>query len=319
MENLAKLTQTELEYFQHLFYRVQFDVDMSLHSQLRPITESRQLNAFEFKQIKLYEAWIEAGTEVNLKSQMHSLGIGFQLQGSGETTFTGAGFTRKITMPPMTYNLLYQTDKVTGYHRLPMVTAYHFFNINFTPERFMELISSSRLLTEKYQRIIAGEPFYQLWDPYLRISPPVLQSLDALRQIDFNNPLAEMLAEAMVMSIIVHVHTSTEDKTTRREAQVLHQVKQYLEENYLESISLKSLCRQFGVNEFSLKKGFKAEFNNTIFGYIQQLRMEKAKVLLLSGKSIKEVAADVGYEHPQHFSTAFRKWYNIKPSEWGEG
>ncbi len=34
-----------------------------------------------------------------------------------------------------------------------------------------------------------------------------MQTLDALRQLDVNNPLAEMLAEALIMSIIVHVHT----------------------------------------------------------------------------------------------------------------
>lgn len=65
--------------------------------------------------------------------------------------------------------------------------------------------------------------------------------------------------------------------------------------------------RQFGINAFDLKKSFKTEFNNTIFGYVQQLRMQKPRKQLLAGKSIKAIAFEIGYEHRHHFSTAFRK------------
>jgi AraC-like DNA-binding protein len=141
-----------------------------------------------------------------------------------------------------------------------------------------------------------------------------MQSLEALREMDVNNPLAEMLAEALIMSIIVHVHAEDEETNESREPKRIREVKQYLEENYLESIPIKQLSRQFGINECDLKKSFKTQFNNTIFGYVQQLRMQRTKKQLLAGKSIKEVAFEIGYEHPHHFSTAFRKWYNIPPS-----
>jgi AraC-like DNA-binding protein len=259
---------------------------------------------------------MKTGSDISFETETTLVGIGFQLQGSGTSTYTGPNSSLTCSMPPMTYNLLYQKNNVRGQHHIQLDSIYHFFHIGFAPQRFMELISSSQVLTEQYKRVFDTESFFLLKQPSLRISPALLQSLDALYGIDFNNPLAEMLAEAIIMSIIVYVHTTSEEKATPREARVLEEIKRYLEENYLESITLKSLCRRFGINEFALKKNFKTQFNYTIFGYIQQLRMEKAKSLLLSGKSIKEVAFEVGYEHPQHFSTAFRKWYNIKPSEW---
>ncbi len=141
-----------------------------------------------------------------------------------------------------------------------------------------------------------------------------MQALDALRHIDYHNPLAEMLAEALIMSIIVHVHAPDDAPHEPREARLVREVKTFLEENYLESHPIKQLSRQFGINEFDLKREFKARYNQTIFGYVQQLRMEKAKEGLLAGKSIKEVAFEIGYEHPHHFSTAFRKWFHITPS-----
>jgi AraC-like DNA-binding protein len=178
----------------------------------------------------------------------------------------------------------------------------------------MELISSSAVLTEKYTRILAEENLFLLKGTNAKISPPLMQILDALRHIDYNNPLAEMLAEALVMSLIVHVHAPDTGQEEPRGAKRMREVKTYLEENFLESPPLRQLSRQFGINEFDLKKEFKARYNQTIFGYVQHLRMERAREGLLAGKSIKEVAFEIGYEHPHHFSTAFRKWYHIPPS-----
>jgi AraC-like DNA-binding protein len=316
MENLPKLTTSELHILEQVFTMEEHQVEVSLSNQLRPLTEPRQISAVNFKGIYIHDARMKSGPDINLETDTTIVGIGFQLEGSGTSTYTGPNVSLTYSMSPMTYNLLYQKNTVKGQHHIRLDSVYHFLHIGFTPQRFMELISSSRVLTEQYNRIFENESFFLLKQPSPRISPALLQSLDALHGIDFNNPLAEMLAEAIVMSIIVHVHTFSEEKTTPREARLLEEIKQYLEENYLTSITLKSLCRRFAINEFDLKKNFKTHFNYTIFGYIQQLRMEKAKSLLLSGKSIKEVAFEVGYEHPQHFSTAFRKWYNIKPSAW---
>jgi AraC-like DNA-binding protein len=315
-ENLPKLTVLELRSLEHILSVPDYQVEANLSSQLVPLTSPRQISSVTFKGIQIHDARIAAGPDLSFESDATILGIGFQLQGCGTTTYQNGNTVYTCFMPPMTYNMIYQKNNIKGQHHIQLDSVYHFFHIGFTPDRFMELISSSRVLTEQYHRILDEESIFVLKKNSPKINTPLLQSLEALRQIDFNNPLSEMLAEAIIMSIIVHVHTSAEEKTTAKEARLLYEIKNYLEENYLESITLKGLCRQFGINEFALKKNFKTQFNQTIFGYIQQLRMEKAKELLLSGKSIKEVSAEVGYEHPQHFSTAFRKWYHMKPSEW---
>ncbi|WP_256441273.1 helix-turn-helix transcriptional regulator [Chitinophaga sp. HK235] len=69
-------------------------------------------------------------------------------------------------------------------------------------------------------------------------------------------------------------------------------------------------------NDFKLKKGFKEMFGNTVFGYMNQVRMEKAKLLLLEGKnSIADISFTVGYKNPQHFTAAFKKHFGYLPSE----
>jgi AraC-like DNA-binding protein len=312
--NVRTIDRLELEYLQRIFnYLPEGGVaDEDLPAPLH----TRQMKEFGFKDTKVLEFWLKGGQEVEFRTEnLTMVGMGFQLGGRGKTAYLG--YQDYFEQDLMTYNLVFMRG-LTSHHLLYGPEDFHFFQIAFTPARFLELIASSAVLTEKYTRILAEEDLFILKGTrkgtQARITPPLMQALDALRHIDYNNPLAEMLAEALIMSIIVHVHAPDEAPQEPREARLVREVKTYLEENYLESHPIKQLSRQFGINEFDLKRKFKARYNQTIFSYVQQLRMEKAKEGLLAGKSIKEVAFEIGYEHPHHFSTAFRKWYNIPPS-----
>jgi len=90
----------------------------------------------------------------------------------------------------------------------------------------------------------------------------------------------------------------------------------FLESNLDADHSIQKLSRQFFLNEFKLKKGFKARYQTTVFGYLRQKRMEFAKVLLLEGNiSVLEIATRVGYSNPSHFTRAFRETFGINPRD----
>lgn len=72
-----------------------------------------------------------------------------------------------------------------------------------------------------------------------------------------------------------------------------------------------------GTNECTLKAGFKEAFRTTVFNYLFDYRMNIAiHYLLDTNKSIGEVAGLVGYEHQAHFCTAFKRKFNVTPSEY---
>ena len=80
--------------------------------------------------------------------------------------------------------------------------------------------------------------------------------------------------------------------------------------------SLSELSRIAGINEYKLKKGFKATFNNTVFGYLTDYRLELAKRALAEGeKTASEIAFDLGYSSLQHFSGAFKKKFGMSPKQ----
>jgi len=78
--------------------------------------------------------------------------------------------------------------------------------------------------------------------------------------------------------------------------------------------TLSQLARTVGLNEFKLKKGFKETFNQTVFEYLADVRLETAKNdLLNTGKSVTEIANELGYSSLQHFSAAFKKKFGVSP------
>ena len=106
------------------------------------------------------------------------------------------------------------------------------------------------------------------------------------------------------------------DKWSGSDRDRLMAVKQYIDNAYLEEFSLKKLVYQFGLNEFKLKKGFKALFNCTVFGYVHQLRMQKAKTLIMANEmNITEAAFFVGYENVSSFCTEFKKKVWLQPGK----
>jgi AraC family transcriptional activator of pyochelin receptor len=94
----------------------------------------------------------------------------------------------------------------------------------------------------------------------------------------------------------------------------LKMARKILSENIAEPPSIMQLARTVGINDCKLKRGFKKIFNITPFGYVQELRMMKAKQSLLNGvSSVTSVANQVGYTNVGHFSAAFRKYHGSTP------
>ena len=78
--------------------------------------------------------------------------------------------------------------------------------------------------------------------------------------------------------------------------------------------NLSEIAKSVGLNEYKLKRGFKETFNNTVFGYLTEQRLQLAhKYLLDTEKTAAEISSNLGYATPQHFNNAFKKKFGITP------
>ncbi|SEJ30842.1 transcriptional regulator, AraC family [Dyadobacter koreensis] len=96
----------------------------------------------------------------------------------------------------------------------------------------------------------------------------------------------------------------------------LFELREYLSKNYLLTHTLEGLSKNFLLNEFKLKSGFKQLFGTSVFKYIQLLRLEYAYDLIQDGSlPINEIAFQVGYESDAAFIRAFKNQYYNSPGK----
>ena len=87
-----------------------------------------------------------------------------------------------------------------------------------------------------------------------------------------------------------------------------------LHENLAESLSLEDIGRRVGCSHFHLSRVFSQETGQSIFQHLRQLRLERAADLLRAGRlSVTQVALEVGFSSPSHFSMAFREAFGCCP------
>ena len=101
------------------------------------------------------------------------------------------------------------------------------------------------------------------------------------------------------------------------EERTINGLTRYLQEHLAEDISLSVLAEQFHLNPQYISQLFKSEIGVGFLTYLTNIRMEKAKKLLLSTSlSIAEVAEQSGYGDYRVFTKVFKKTESSTPSQY---
>ena len=88
----------------------------------------------------------------------------------------------------------------------------------------------------------------------------------------------------------------------------------YIQQNFMEKISLKEFSEQFHLSEKYISRYFKEHFHITLSQYITHLRLEYAKQLLQDTDTpVTEIAMQSGYQNVSYFIRSFKKAYGVSP------
>jgi AraC-like DNA-binding protein len=97
----------------------------------------------------------------------------------------------------------------------------------------------------------------------------------------------------------------------------VYHARDILRQNHSSPPSLLNLARQVGLNDCTLKRGFRQVFGQTAFGYLHDYRIEQARRLLQEGNlNVTEAARSVGFANRSYFAAAFRKKYGVSPKHY---
>lgn len=90
----------------------------------------------------------------------------------------------------------------------------------------------------------------------------------------------------------------------------------YIEEHYAENIMLDDIASYLEVSSFYLSKLFKKATGRNFTDLLAEKRVEKAKILLRSQMSVKEITFEVGFNSQNYFTKVFKKYCGVTPTEY---
>ncbi|NRF95305.1 response regulator transcription factor [Paenibacillus frigoriresistens] len=92
----------------------------------------------------------------------------------------------------------------------------------------------------------------------------------------------------------------------------------FISAHYREDIKLEFLAQLFNYNSSYLGKLFKSQTGLSFNAYLDDIRMQEAKRLLINGSKVYEVAEIVGYANVDYFHLKFKKSVGVSPSSYRE-
>ncbi len=91
----------------------------------------------------------------------------------------------------------------------------------------------------------------------------------------------------------------------------------WIESHHAEAVTIERMSREAGMSERTLKRRFRQATRMSPHLYVQMVRIDKAKKLLLStGLPVKTIAGEVGYENVSFFVRLFKAHTGQTPAVW---
>ncbi|MFC3885641.1 helix-turn-helix domain-containing protein [Bacillus songklensis] len=98
---------------------------------------------------------------------------------------------------------------------------------------------------------------------------------------------------------------------------VIEKALDYIRNHYMQSITLEEVSEYVQRSPYYFSHLFKKTMNMTFVEYLTNLRVSKAKELLMQGDwTVSEIASLVGYQDPNYFSRVFKVITGDSPSKW---
>jgi AraC family transcriptional regulator len=92
-------------------------------------------------------------------------------------------------------------------------------------------------------------------------------------------------------------------------------VRDYIEHNLGDAISLSDLARVAGVSRFHFARQFRACTGESPMGYLLRTRVERAKTRLRDSQvRVIDISAELGFADQSHFTRTFRRLVGVPPS-----
>lgn len=199
--------------------------------------------------------------------------------------------------------------------------------LGFTRERFLELAENNgRILGDLAEDVAGNKAAILNWKRNQPITNRMLMVMEEIRHCRFPEGLKKLFLQSKALELLAlqcEQYGRVEERKgpgigamSAADKDRIYYARDLLLASAQQPPSLYELSRKAGINEFKLKRGFRTFFDNTVFGYLNDYRLDQARSLLQEQrKSLIEISEELGYSSPQHFSNAFKKKFGVSPGK----
>ncbi|WJS94400.1 AraC family transcriptional regulator [Flavobacterium johnsoniae] len=220
-----------------------------------------------------------------------------------------------------THNIFYTNNYKASFY-FPAFTKINYLSIILSKEFYYNIINEDWQLHEKFSKNILNKKSSYLTSKYLPFTPAIQWVTHEIKSCTRQGALKRIYIESKIKELLIYqletlnTKPSIQENIDEEDYTKLLEAKKILDNDYRNTPTLPELSRLISLNEFKLKKGFKACFGTTVKRYIIKLRMEHAKELFQSKTAtVSEAAYKCGYKDVSHFSAAFKSYYGFSPQK----
>lgn len=129
-----------------------------------------------------------------------------------------------------------------------------------------------------------------------------------------------ILSQADLLHLLVELGRSMEDSATNLprpsvpENRRVVEIMEYLDRNLAEEIDMDALAERFFISKYYMMRLFQKETGTTIYGYLTQKRLLKARELISSGMRAMESCYACGFHSYSSFTRAYGKYFGTTPT-----
>lgn len=112
-------------------------------------------------------------------------------------------------------------------------------------------------------------------------------------------------------------YSEQEQKTVRAKGKRVRQIMHYIDAHYTEKILLSDIADNLDLDLYYLSHFFKENFGTTFQHYVNKLRCEHARhLLLVTDYSLLDISINSGFSDPKYFNKGFKELYGCLPKQY---
>ncbi len=145
-----------------------------------------------------------------------------------------------------------------------------------------------------------------------------------IREAEIGDNFSDAATLSAIMEFFVYLnrnHAQKKESAPEAEAKKVAMVRAtitYLMEHFKEHLTVDEISENMHFSKSYLAHSFKEITNYSLINYINLLRCQNARTLILGGQSITEAASECGFSEISYFTRVFKKTMGTLPSAIGK-